>query len=285
MRSISRFVAAALAVALLGANAPSAAPPPPTNYIATCDTSPGRSPLRTTPQNVAIAHEAQRILNTPVPPLVVLRHFRDSSFSEKTPERVLLGDLVPGASHWWVATLTPDNHVRTITAPIMDIVKKSLHYWQFMSAYIVLNQYLAGDETHASALCANYFADTWNAESPALAHEFVTATQPAPATRDYHDYMQRAFARLPQRNTKGLLNPEYTKATVAKIGAAPAIQIVYRDPGITGDGFGTLSVVRIGTTPHTYMLIQDKPAAPLTPLVLPVCVMGDRRCANDYTWP
>jgi hypothetical protein len=61
------------------------------------------------------------------------------------------------------------------------------------------------------------------------------------------------------------------------------VRLVYRDPGLPGDGIGEIDLVRIGGKIHTYAAVRARHTSLSTES--PMCVVGDGRCGQYYVWP
>jgi hypothetical protein len=154
-----------------------------------------------------------------------------------------------------------------------------------MAAFTLMSDLAGGDEPFPRQGCTTFFKAMFAME-PAVVSDVARAMMNPPVQDDALARTVRVawqhFAERPRDTAHG---GSITEDTLRLIGDSPEVTLVYRDPGLPGDGVGEIDVLRIGGAKHTYVVISPNAQRPLQFGRDPVCIVGDVRCAPYYVWP
>jgi hypothetical protein len=156
-----------------------------------------------------------------------------------------------------------------------------------MIAYALLNDLLGGDEPFPRDGC-RALSHAWLRTMPGVLPDIDAALARAPTVDDaFVARVASAWDSLVNKKPTSDAASLLTQDTVRRVGAHPAITVVYRDAGLEGDGVGAIDVVRIGDTVRTYVMISEDDFSPtvLADSRSPICTVGDGRCGSYYDWP
>jgi hypothetical protein len=231
----------------------------------------------------AIARAAQVKLGLATAPIVIARDVEAPYGGAGKPEVVLLSNLDAAAPRWWRADLGPENSITTIVPADKAFVRGRVGFPRGMAAYILFNDLLGGDEPFPREGCAKRF-DVWFGLFPAVNVVLQQSiSKPPEQDAKLSEAVRKAWNLLGENQTHKAEDIQLTRETLQRVGRDPQVTIVYRDPGLPGDGIGEIDVVRIGGEPHTYAVVT--PAEPIVLDGAPLCVVADDRCARYYVWP
>lgn len=167
--------------------------------------------------------------------------------------------------------------------PVSTRFTHFLDFMRFIAAYGLQNNLLATPVNRAS--CAADIAATYGS-APVVAEELEAAMKDEhpPVTSQQYERIKGALLKI-DTVPRSDPNPQLTRQTLSRIGRDPKITVVYRDVPLSPSSLRELDVVRVGTNPATYAMYEVSSDGHGTIGPLPLCVVGDTRCARYYVWP
>lgn len=181
-----------------------------------------------------------------------------------------------------VAAFSPTPEFLSLTPLASEKVGTWYRFTRGMAPYMLLNDLLGGDAFIPRMGCMRA-ADAQFYSVPGVRSEiqqaFATVPEQDAATLDIASTALRSF-----ESSKQARNNALTLKTLAELGRAPTLSLVYRDAA-TWPAAAEYDVVRLSNSAvRTYMelVIEDGKGKMSAPAL---CVVGDTRCANYYEWP
>jgi|GEM_PF-2847880 len=251
-------------------------------------------PLPNEAQNAALATAIQRAVQAqqhsamlPPPVHVMYRDAQRLLVNPLGSDELVLATVGNGAAaRWYDADVDRTGNVQGVEPLPPGAPERIAGFMRGLAAFVVLNEMLGGDDALPRSGCLA-LARAWFAPALGVLPDIERAMWyvPQPATPHDVDTIRdalRDYARAPDRDRE---KAALTEHALRAVGFDPPVEFVYRDLGDPGDTLGEFDVVRFGTNPRTYAIVQRKPNGRYEIATSPLCLAGDARCAKYYVWP
>lgn len=189
----------------------------------------------------------------------------------------------------YLLVLDPKGKVVRIR-PIADNdehLRLTYEFARAMAAYILFNDLMGADTVIPRRGCSLALRFQLGAAPEVLEEVEGNLAGPPAFDAAIGAAIRKAYAALPQSNdahqdAQTLL----TRETLQHLGADPSVSLVYRDQAsILGTDSQYIVARLTNGSSRAYVLIDVDAGGTATFAVLPLCLVGDTRCAQYYLWP